>query len=192
MYSEACARVGYDHAARPAVQLTEIGSPVTRKAFGEAIKQISAVAREYGLIDFVHIELARDVGKSAEERAKFKKGIEKRTAEKEKRRDEAAEHLGARAKRRRTTALRTRQGTEFQMHLFRRSHRAQGCRRQRYPLSGRSYTAVEPLRRQFLSQQDALHDDRPIRTNAGARRSNGSMRTRPSPSGWNMSRASRG
>ena len=49
----------------------EIGSPVTRKAFGEAIKQIRVVAREYGLIDLVHIELARDVGKSAEERRKI-------------------------------------------------------------------------------------------------------------------------
>jgi CRISPR-associated endonuclease Csn1 len=94
VYSEACARVGYDHAARPSVQLTEIGSPATRKAFGEAIKQIRAVEREYGPIDLVHIELARDVGKSAEERREIQDGIEKRTAEKEKRRAEAAEHLG--------------------------------------------------------------------------------------------------
>jgi len=94
VYSDACARVGYDHATRPSVQLTEIGSPVTRKAFGEAIKQIRAVAREYGPIDLVHIELARDVGKSAEERREIQDGIEKRTAEKEKRRGEAAEHLG--------------------------------------------------------------------------------------------------
>lgn len=94
VYSDACARVGYDHAARPSVQLTAIGSPVTRKAFGEAIKQIRAVTREYGPIDLVHIELARDVGKSAEQRREIQDGIEKRTAEKEKRRGEAAEHLG--------------------------------------------------------------------------------------------------
>ena len=31
VYSEACARVGYDHAARPAVALKEINSPVARK-----------------------------------------------------------------------------------------------------------------------------------------------------------------
>jgi CRISPR-associated endonuclease Csn1 len=93
-YADACARVGYDHAARPSVQLTEIGSPVTRKAFGEAIKQIRTVAREYDQIDLIHIELARDVGKSAEERREIQDGIEDRTAEKEKRRGEAAEHLG--------------------------------------------------------------------------------------------------
>ena len=45
VYSEACARVGYDHAARPAVSLDEINSPLTRRAFGEVIKQIRAVAR---------------------------------------------------------------------------------------------------------------------------------------------------
>jgi CRISPR-associated endonuclease Csn1 len=94
VYSDACARVGYDHTARPMITLEQIGSPVTRKAFGEAIKQIRAVAREYGSIDLVHIELARDVGKSADERREIQDGIERRTAEKERRRGEAAEHLG--------------------------------------------------------------------------------------------------
>ena len=94
VYSDACARVGYDHAARPAVDLKQIGSPVTRKAFGEAIKQVRAVAREYGPIDYVHIELARSVGKSAEDRKKLTEGIETRNVEKEKRRKEAEEHLG--------------------------------------------------------------------------------------------------
>ncbi len=90
VYSEACARVGYDHAARAAVSLDQINSPVTRRAFGEAIKQIRAVAREYGPIDSVHIELARDVGKSAEERRKLTDGIEDRNAEKDRRRNLAA------------------------------------------------------------------------------------------------------
>lgn len=94
VYSDACARVGYDHSARAAVSLDSINSPVTRKAFGEAIKQVRTVAREYGPFDFIHIELARDVGKSAEERREIQDGIEKRTAEKERRREEAAEHLG--------------------------------------------------------------------------------------------------
>ncbi len=87
VYSEACARVGYDHAARAAVSLDQINSPVTRRAFGEAIKQIRAVARALGPIDCVHIELARDVGKSAEERRKLNVGIEDRNAEKDRRKD---------------------------------------------------------------------------------------------------------
>ena len=94
VYSDACARVGYDHAARPAVSLDQINSPVTRRAFGEAIKQIRAVARELAPIEFVHIELARDVGKSAEERRKLTDGIENRNAEKERRRGVAAGILG--------------------------------------------------------------------------------------------------
>ncbi|ABE38267.1 CRISPR-associated endonuclease, Csn1 family [Rhodopseudomonas palustris BisB5] len=94
VYSDACTRVGYDHAARPAVPLSQIGSPVTRKALSEALKQVRAVAREYGPIDYFHIELARSIGKSAEERKKLTDGIEARNVEKEKRRKEAAEHLG--------------------------------------------------------------------------------------------------
>ena len=94
VYSEACARVGYDHSARPAVSLDQINSPVTRRAFGEAIKQIRAVARAFGPIDDVHIELARDVGKSAEERRKLAEGIEERNADKERRRGLAAGILG--------------------------------------------------------------------------------------------------
>lgn len=94
VYSDACARVGYDHSARASVSLQSINSPVTRKAFGEAIKQVRSIAREYGSFDYVHIELARDVGKSAEQRREIHDGIEKRTAEKERRRQEAAEHLG--------------------------------------------------------------------------------------------------
>jgi CRISPR-associated endonuclease Csn1 len=94
VYSEACARVGYDHTARAAVSLDQVNSPVTRRSFGEAIKQIRAVEREYGPFDAVHIELARDVGKSAEERRKIEKGIEERNAEKDRRKAQAAEILG--------------------------------------------------------------------------------------------------
>jgi CRISPR-associated endonuclease Csn1 len=94
MYCDACARVGYDHSARPAVSLDQINSPVTRRAFGEAIKQIRAVAREFAPIDCVHIELARDVGKSAEQRDKLTNGIEDRNADKDRKRKQAAELLG--------------------------------------------------------------------------------------------------
>lgn len=95
-YADACKRppLNYDHSARPHIPLKDIGSPVTRKALGEAIKQVRAVARAYGPFDLVNIELARSVGKSAEERAKITKGIEDRNVEKEKRRAKAAEDLG--------------------------------------------------------------------------------------------------
>lgn len=93
VYSEACAQAGYDHSARPAISLDGVGSPVTRRAFGEAIKQVRAVGREFGPFDAIHVELARDVGKSAQERARIGKGIEERNAEKDRRRQEAASLL---------------------------------------------------------------------------------------------------
>ena len=95
VYSEACKRppVNYDHTARPAVSLAQIGSPVTRRAFGEAIQQVRAVAHAHGPFAAIHVELARDVGKSAEERAKITNGIEDRNAEKERRRNEAVDLL---------------------------------------------------------------------------------------------------
>jgi CRISPR-associated endonuclease Csn1 len=93
VYSEACARVGYDHAARAMISLDQINSPVARRAFGEAIKQVRAVTRAFGPIDVVHIELARAVAKSTDERAKLTKGIDDRNAEKKKRNDEAAQIL---------------------------------------------------------------------------------------------------
>ena len=97
VYSEACERAGYDHAARPQTSLKDINSPVTRRAFLETIKQVRAIVREHGPIDNVHIELARAVGKSAEERKKLKDGLEERTAEKERRREEASGILKRRA-----------------------------------------------------------------------------------------------
>lgn len=93
-YSEACERAGYDHSARPDIDIREVNSPVTRRAFLEAIKQVRAITREYGPFDYVHIELAREVGKSAEERRKLTDGLEERTAIKENRRADAAAILG--------------------------------------------------------------------------------------------------
>ncbi len=51
-------------------------NPVARKALGEMLKQVRAIVHEYGLPDRIHVELARDVGKSAEERDKISRGIE--------------------------------------------------------------------------------------------------------------------
>jgi CRISPR-associated endonuclease Csn1 len=94
-YSEACARVGYDHAARPTVALKDINSPVARRAFLESIKQVRAILHALGPIDEVNVELARAVGKSAEERAKLSQGIDDRNKEKDKRAEEASDLLGA-------------------------------------------------------------------------------------------------
>ncbi|MFK0206191.1 type II CRISPR RNA-guided endonuclease Cas9 [Agrobacterium sp. NPDC090283] len=121
-YDKACAMVGYDHTVsrerhafdlkgedgQPVVGklalariLTEervsaslIGSPTARKAIIEALKQIKALVEEFGLPDRIHVEMARDVGKSIEERGKIDRGIEKRNRQKDKLREIFAEKLG--------------------------------------------------------------------------------------------------
>ena len=94
VYSDACAAAGYDHAQRPATRIEDIANPVARKAISECLKQIRAVIREYGLPDRMHIELARDVGKSAEERDEIRRGIEKRNKERDRLRAAFRETVG--------------------------------------------------------------------------------------------------
>lgn len=121
-YDKACAMVGYDHTAsrerhafdlkgedgqpvfgkqalariltEERVSASLIGSPTARKAIIEALKQIKALVEELGLPDRIHVEMARDVGKSIEERGKIDRGIEKRNRQKDKLREIFAEMLG--------------------------------------------------------------------------------------------------
>ncbi len=60
------------------------------------VKQVKAVIEEYGLPNRIHVELARDVGKSIEERAEIERGIEKRNKQKDKLRDLFADDWGRR------------------------------------------------------------------------------------------------
>ncbi len=84
VYSEACAAAGYDHAARPVTEIASINNPVARRALGEALKQVKAIIAVHGKPDRIHIEMARDVGKSKEERDKISKGIEDRNKARDK------------------------------------------------------------------------------------------------------------
>jgi CRISPR-associated endonuclease Csn1 len=93
-YPEACAEAGFDHAARAEVKIEDIRNPVARKAVGELVKQVKFLIREFGLPDRIHLELARDVGKSAEERDEIKKGIEDRNKARDRLRDRFAELVG--------------------------------------------------------------------------------------------------
>ena len=94
-YSEACKRVpGYDHAARPETDIDSIGNPIAKKALREALKQIKAVIEEHGKPTHIHVELARDVGKSLEERQEIEAGIEKRNKAKERLREQFRDDVG--------------------------------------------------------------------------------------------------
>lgn len=116
VYSEACQAVGYDHTAsreRSAFVTKEtgkqalaaiiregrissslVGSPVARKALLEAVKQVKAVIERFGVPDVIHVELARDVGKSIDERRAIEFGIEKRNRQKDRLRLEFADEIG--------------------------------------------------------------------------------------------------
>lgn len=83
VYDKAMAAAGYDHAKRPETKLDQIANPIARKSLTEAIKQVRAIVHEYGLPGHIHVELARDVGKSKEERDEISRGIEKRNKDKD-------------------------------------------------------------------------------------------------------------
>jgi CRISPR-associated endonuclease Csn1 len=93
-YAEACSEVGFDHAAPVLVTLEDVRNPVARKAVSEVLKQVKVLVHEYGAPDRIHLELARDVGKSTEERDEIKRGIERRNKERDRLRDEFASLLG--------------------------------------------------------------------------------------------------
>ncbi|MCV6600943.1 MAG: type II CRISPR RNA-guided endonuclease Cas9 [Cohaesibacter sp.] len=92
-YDQACATQGWDHAAQQAFKLEDIGTPVAQKAAREMLKQVKLLDREYGPFDRIHVEMARDVGKSIEERSKIKSGLERRTKQREKSASELKELL---------------------------------------------------------------------------------------------------
>jgi CRISPR-associated endonuclease Csn1 len=94
VYSDACKEIGYDHAARAEVKLDDVRNPVARKALTEMLKQVRALVKEFGLPEFMHVELARDVGKSAGERDKITKGIDDRNKQRDRLREDLAEILG--------------------------------------------------------------------------------------------------
>ena len=87
-YTAACSEVGYDHAKRRRGGVADVKNPVARKALGEATKQVKAMVEEYGLPEYMHVELARDVGKSKEERDEIERGIDKRNKAKDRLREE--------------------------------------------------------------------------------------------------------
>ena len=92
-YDEACTAEGWDHAAQRAWKLEDIKSPVAQKAAREMLKQVKVLENEYGPFDMINIEMARDIGKSIEERGKIEKGIERRTSERQKSETEVKEML---------------------------------------------------------------------------------------------------
>ena len=94
-YDEACAEIYGDHYGKknteekiylPPIPADEIRNPVVLRALSQARKVINGVVRRYGSPARIHIETAREVGKSFKDR----KEIEKRQEENRKDRKKAA------------------------------------------------------------------------------------------------------
>ncbi len=115
-YDKACQQAGYDHTAsrerhaldvgvagkealarilsQERISRELVGSPTARKALIEAVKQVKAIVEKHGVPDFIHVELARDVGNSIEKRREIERGIEKRNKQKDKLKELFAEDVG--------------------------------------------------------------------------------------------------
>ena len=94
-YDEACAEIYGDHYGKknaeekiylPPISADEIRNPVVLRALSQARKVINGVVRRYGSPARIHIETAKEVGKSFKDR----KEIEKRQEENRKDREKAA------------------------------------------------------------------------------------------------------
>ncbi len=90
LYSEACAAAGYDHSQPtsgkrleklPPIPPEVTNNPVVRRALAQARKVVNAVITRYGSPYRVHIELARDIGKSREQRRETKKWQDENAAQ---------------------------------------------------------------------------------------------------------------
>ena len=93
-YDIACNEVGYDHAKSIETSIQDIKNPVVQRALTQAIKQVEVMVRCYGRPSRIHLELLRDVGKSAKERGEIERGLNKRTSEREKNRQEFLDCAG--------------------------------------------------------------------------------------------------
>lgn len=107
VYSEACEAAGFDHSnphqdgARslklPPIERDEIRNPLVLRALSQARKVVNAVVDRYGSPCRIHIELAREIGKSAEERNRITKRIEENRKAREEEREQFVESFEAEA-----------------------------------------------------------------------------------------------
>ena len=93
-YDIACNNVGYDFNKGLDTSIQDIKNPVVQRALTQAVKQVEVLVRCYGRPGKIHLELLRDVGKSARERGEIERGLKQRTGEREENRQEFLECVG--------------------------------------------------------------------------------------------------
>ncbi len=93
VYSDAMKAAGYNH-TDSSISLKSITNPIVQSVVRETMKQIIHLIDETGRIPGkINIELARDLGKSMDERNEISRGLDKRTDERNANRERAAEIL---------------------------------------------------------------------------------------------------
>lgn len=102
-YVEAAAKV-YNHHSQttgneksryiPRLSQDDIRNPVVHRALNQARKLVNAIVREYGSPNAVHIELARDLSNSYDERRKIQKGQDEYRDIKERDKNDFMEKFG--------------------------------------------------------------------------------------------------
>lgn len=102
-YDEACAEVYGDHRAvaenqnkrlLPQIEADDVRNPVVLRTLTQARKVVNAVIRRYGSPYRVHIETARELGKSKQGRDELDRQYKKNAAEKERLADDIRQYFG--------------------------------------------------------------------------------------------------
>lgn len=77
VYSDACTAAGYDFRKSAQGSIADIPNPVVKRAISQAMKVLKAIKQKYGCPPVeIHIEMARELAKSFDERQKMTKSIE--------------------------------------------------------------------------------------------------------------------
>ncbi|WP_366938374.1 type II CRISPR RNA-guided endonuclease Cas9 [uncultured Desulfovibrio sp.] len=91
-YAHACELAGFDHRRERAVDINDVRNPVVQHVLREVRRQVAAICHDWNVFPGrVHIELLREVGKSARERRQISKGLDDRARARRKSREELAE-----------------------------------------------------------------------------------------------------
>lgn len=116
MYSEACAQAGFRHSESltleenlnrklleklPQIQKNALRQPIVEKILNQMVNIVNAIIDEYGKLDAIRVELARELKMSKDERESMDKNIRAREKENEIYRNKILEYDGVRVSRNR-------------------------------------------------------------------------------------------
>ena len=88
VYSAACSAAGYDHTAIGLSRVADLRNPVVAKVLRECTRQIDVLVKTFGMPDRVHLEMARDVGKSPEDRNAIREAGDQRKVDRDRHRSD--------------------------------------------------------------------------------------------------------